>query len=142
LLKESEMPQFSDKSQAHLAQAHPELARLFNEVIKGFDITILDGQRGRAAQERAYALGNSRAHFGQSAHNWAPAVAVDVVPYPVDWEDTARFKALAVYVKPIAKRMGIPVAWGGDFESIRDLPHWELSPWREWAKHSKLIGSK
>jgi peptidoglycan L-alanyl-D-glutamate endopeptidase CwlK len=131
------MPKFSAASKARLAQAHPLLQKLFNAVILETDCTVLDAQRGKAAQEAAFAARRSRAHFGQSAHNWSPAVALDVVPYPLDWENTAAFRALAAVVKRKAKELGIPIAWGGDWKTLVDMPHYELSPWRDWAKKSK-----
>ena len=145
------MPTFSAVSRKRLAQAHPQLQRLMNECIKGpIDFTILDSQRGRAAQEKAFKAGNSKAHFGQSAHNWNPALALDVAPYPIDWDNRARFIQLGQQViLPTAKTLKIPVRWGGDWnmngkitdEKFSDLPHYELTPWREYAKRSALIGS-
>src|SRR5690349_12542941 len=133
------MPSFSAASKKALAQAHPLLQQLFAEVIKEFDCKVLDAQRGRAKQEEAFRRGNSRAHFGQSPHNYAPAIALDVVPYPLDWEDIPSFKALGKVVKAKAKALQIPISWGGDWSSLKDYPHYELAPWRDFAKKSKLI---
>ncbi len=123
-----------------LSQAHPLLKQLFDAVADDPhcpDFVILDAQRGRKAQEEAFEDGHSRAHFGQSAHNWAPAVALDVCPYPIDWNDFARFKDLAVIVKRHAAKLSIPIGWGGDWTKLKDMPHYELTPWREFAKQSK-----
>jgi hypothetical protein len=44
----------------------------------------------------------------------------------------------------IAKEKGIPLRSGldwnmdGNFKDGWDAPHYELTPWREWAKKSKL----
>lgn len=135
------MPTFGTKSKENLLQAHPLLQKLFNEVIKEIDCTVLDAQRGRAAQEKAFKAGRSRAHFGQSAHNYSPAVALDVVPFPLDWNDTASFRKLAAVVKRLAAQMNIPIEWGGDWKSLVDMPHYELKPWRIWAAKSSLIGA-
>lgn len=85
----------SAASSRRLAGAHPLLRQLFTAVAAQIPILVLDSQRGRRAQEQALAAGHSRAHFGQSAHNWSPAVALDVVPAPLDWNDFGRFVALA-----------------------------------------------
>ena len=127
------MPTLSAASQRRLAGAHPLLQLLFAAVAAATPIAILDSQRGRAAQERAVALGHSRAHFGQSAHNWTPAIALDVVPYPIDWADLGRFRALAAVVKAEAAARHIPIAWGGDWSALVDMPHYELDPWRSFA---------
>jgi peptidoglycan L-alanyl-D-glutamate endopeptidase CwlK len=134
------MPKLSAASQRRLAGAHPLLRELFAAVAAHTAIVVLDSQRGRAAQERAFALGHSRAHFGQSAHNWAPAVALDVVPAPIDWTDLARFRALAALVKAEAAARKIPLAWGGDWPGLRDMPHYELDPWRAFAASAKPFG--
>lgn len=132
------MPKFSAKSRAHLAQAHPILQTLFNAVIEKTDCTVLDAQRGRAAQEKAFALGNSRAHFGQSAHNFVPAVALDVVPYPLDWADTKAFQALAKIVLETAREQGADITWGGTFTTIKDMPHYELGNWKSLVAAHKV----
>ena len=40
--------------------------------------------------------------------------AVDVAPYPIDWNDKERFYYFAGVVMGIAIQMGIPLRWGGD----------------------------
>lgn len=131
------MPSLSAASQRRLDGAHPLLRQLFTVVAAKTPIVVLGSQRGRAAQERAFTLGHSRAHFGQSAHNWSPAIALDVVPDPVDWSDLPRFRALAALVKAEAHAQGIPLVWGGDWTSITDMPHYELDPWRSFAAKAK-----
>ena len=130
------MPFLSAASQRRLDGAHPLLRQLFTAVAADVPIAILDSQRGRAAQEQAFALGHSRAHFGQSAHNWQPALALDVVPFPIDWNDLSRFRALGALVKAKAIAFGIPIVWGGDWPTLQDMPHYELSPWREFARQA------
>lgn len=131
------MPTLSAVSRTRLAGAHPLLQRLFTAVADDIAILILDGQRGREAQERAFALGHSHAHFGQSAHNWAPAVALDVAPVPLDWSDVAAFAALAKLVKTKAAALDVPIAWGGDWSALKDMPHYELDPWRKFAAEAR-----
>lgn len=135
------------KSRQRLAGAHPLLQRLFEEVARQTPIMILDSQRGREAQEKAFKAGNSKVHFGDSAHNWSPSVALDVAPKPLDWNNRAPFIALSKIVLPTAKSMGIPIRWGGDWnmngvltdEKFSDLPHYELHPWRDFAKRDCVL---
>lgn len=142
------MPNFGTASKKALAQAHPELQRWLNAGIKIVDFKILDSTRGKLAQERAFANGNSKAHFGQSAHNYSPAIAVDLFPKPYDWNDRQSFIDLWHVMgwwdgkkgAGLAKSMEIPIRWGGDWNMDGnlsdgwDLPHYELHPWRTWAK--------
>lgn len=142
------MPKFSKRSLLARAELHPKLQELVDEAIKEVDFVILDAQRGRAEQEKAFKAKNSKAHFGQSAHNWKPAVALDLCPYPIDFNNVVGFRVIAKTMLAIAKRLDIPLRWGGDWdmdgdwkdERFLDWGHFELHPWREWAKSSKLIG--
>lgn len=130
------------KSAKALSTAHPLLQKLIGEVVKTnpkLRFRILDARRGRADQEKAYALGHSRAHFGQSAHNYSPAIALDIVPVPLDWNDIASFIALSKPILAKAAELKIQISWGGSWSSIKDFPHYELDPWRTYAAQSALF---
>lgn len=128
------MPAFGVESLKQRATIHADLQRLFDEVIKYYDCKIMEGHRGEAAQNEAYAKGNSKLKFPHGKHNSYPSKAVDVYPYPIDMKDTARFYFFAGYVKATADRLGIKIRWGGDWDSdgnlkentFNDLVHFEL----------------
>lgn len=130
------MPRFSRASEAALASAHPDLQRLFREVIKYADCKVLEGHRDKVAQDAAVATGHSKVRWPKSKHNSLPSLAVDVVPYPINWKDTKRFYFLAGFVKGVASQLGLIVRWGGDWDSdgdfadqsFMDLPHYEIRP--------------
>lgn len=141
---------FDTASTKRLAGAHPLLQKLLVEARKRIAFTIMDSQRGRAAQTKAYKAGHSKATFGNSAHNYAPAVAVDLAPIPLDWSKTQPFidiwNIIGYYNpstktgKGLAKDMAIPLRWGGDWnmngkwtDDGWDFPHYELTPWRNYA---------
>jgi peptidoglycan L-alanyl-D-glutamate endopeptidase CwlK len=128
---------FDKRSAERLAQAHPLLQKLMTEARKEIPFQILQSQRGRVEQNRAYAEGHSKARFGQSAHNWSPAIALDIAPIPLDWKNTAAFRKLANVILPLAKKLDIPITWGGSWKTLVDMPHYELRPWREWAAKAK-----
>jgi peptidoglycan L-alanyl-D-glutamate endopeptidase CwlK len=144
------MPTFGTQSLANRAKLHPLLQKLVDEMIKEIDFKVLDATRGRAAQTKAFLQGNSKAKFGQSAHNYSPAIAVDLFPAPYKWEGKeaeAAFLRLGAVGLRCAAKLGIPVRWGGDWNmdgskttsDAWDKPHFELNPWREYAKQSKLF---
>lgn len=120
------MPDFSKSSRKALATAHPELQRLFNEVIKTFDCKVVCGHRGRADQDKAFADGFSKVKWPKSKHNKVPSLAVDVIPWPSGYKDEQEFHKLAGFVQGIAAQMKISVQWGGDWKKFRDLPHWQI----------------
>lgn len=139
------MPVFGAASKAALVKCHPHLQAIANEAIKEIDFRVLDATRGRDDQERAFAAGKSKVHFGQSAHNYVPAIAYDLFPAPYDWNNRQAFISLSKVILRIAKAKDIPIRWGGDWNGDGnladgwDMPHYELNPWREWAKKSKLF---
>lgn len=132
------MPRFSKASEAQLATLHPDLRRVLREAIRFIDFTIVEGHRGKAAQDAAYAKGNSQVKWPKGNHNSFPSRAVDVTPYPVDWSDTAaqaeRLCYLAGHIRGIAFTLGVRLRWGGDWdqdddtrnERFRDRYHLEL----------------
>lgn len=138
---------FSQQSKNSIAKLHPKLRAIVEEAIDEIDFKVLDSTRGRAAQTKAFMQGNSKAKFGQSAHNYVPAIAMDLFPAPYDWNNIAAFDRLAKVIMRIAKEHGTPIRWGGDWNmdgdktksDAWDKPHFELHPWRDWAKGSKLF---
>ena len=121
------MNSFSKRSKENLESCHPSLQRLFNEVIKHRDCSVIYGYRGREEQERVFNEGKSKAHFGDSKHNYSPSLAVDVMPYPIQWNDKNGIMDFADFVKDTAFKLGIGIRWGGDFTNFFDGPHYELT---------------
>jgi len=121
------MPTFSKSSADKLATCDERLQRLFNEVIKYTDCTVVCGTRNKEAQEAAFEAGNSKVHWPNSQHNSLPSLAADVVPYPIDWYDVERFKAFSMLVLDCATKLGIEVEWGGNWtHGFVDYPHWQV----------------
>lgn len=128
------MPTFGKTSRKRLSQCDPRLQQLFNEVIKNYDCSILQGHRSEEEQNRYFDEGKSKVRYPNSKHNSKPSRAVDVAPYPLDWNNTNRFYHFAGCVQGIATQMGIKIRWGGDWDSdkdfsdqnFNDLPHFEL----------------
>lgn len=125
---------FSKRSSGRLEECHPDLQKLFFEVIKHVDCTVICGFRNEADQMEAFRAGKSRVTFPNSKHNLLPSMAVDVVPFPIDWSDLKRFYMFVGFVRGIAKSMNINIRcgadWDGDFDikdqNFHDLPHFEL----------------
>lgn len=118
------MPNFGRKSSRNLLQCHPYLVRLFQEVVKTFDCSIIVGHRGEAEQNMAYLQEKSTKDWPHSKHNQEPSLAVDVVPWPFnenDWGDKERFYFMAGHVLGIAGQLGIDIRWGGDWDRDKDI---------------------
>ena len=128
------MAKFGRKSRERLATAHPDLQKIFNEVIKYVDCSVLEGHRDERTQDRLFEEGKTKVRYPLGRHNTKPSRAVDVVPYPVDWDDRERFTLFAGFVLGLARGMGISIRWGGDWDvdfqvsdnRFDDFPHYEL----------------
>jgi hypothetical protein len=119
-------------------------------VIDIVDHKITDGFRGQVEQDQAFAEGRSERKWPDGDHNVEPSVAVDAVPYPVDYGgpllnddgtlnkknliELLRFYHFAGVVRGVADSMDIPVTWGGDWDGdfdftdqkFNDLCHYQL----------------
>ena len=123
------MYKWSKKSSDLLATCDNRLQDLANMMLERseFDLTITDGYRTKDEQEKAFNDGKSRAKFGKSKHNVFPSQAIDIVPYPIDWNTkNPRWNQMALNAMWCAGRLGIEITWGGNFVSLKDLPHFEL----------------
>ena len=128
------MPRFGKRSKERLATCEKDLQMLFNEVIKYVDCSILEGHRKKDRQDSLFKEGKTKVKYPRGRHNASPSRAVDVVPYPVNWEDRERMTLFAGFVLGIARSMGIKLRWGGDWNmnfevddnKFDDFPHFEI----------------
>lgn len=127
-------------------ELHPMLRDKASRIIERMDgrVAWYCGFRGRDEQEDAYRAGVSRARFGDSPHNFVPALAVDLVLNPARvrvaahpdaphwpwlWDDRSP-EAVEAWsmLDDEAKREGLVRITLG--RSRPDLPHLELPDWR------------
>ena len=87
------------------------LVNVLNEVVKYFDITIIEGLRSQERQNELVAQGKSKTKFGKHVQG----KAVDIAPYPIDWDSRDDFHYLGGFVLGVASKMGIDIRWGGDW---------------------------
>lgn len=139
--KDCTMPKFSQQSFSKLSTCHSDLQALFYEVIKYFDCMVLEGYRNKEDQEKDFAAGTTTLHYPNGKHNHNPSMAVDVTPYPPNFNDMKRSTWFAGYVMGIAQKlkeegkMNHLVRWGGSWDGLGkmdtscqldDLEHFEL----------------
>lgn len=106
-------------------------ASAFLKELKRQDLPFFAFQfyRGRKEQEAAFVNGTTKAHFGESPHNFG--MAVDIVHFGKYWDLTnVQWSLLGVIGKEVARKKGIKITWGGDWK-FYDPAHWELSDWQE-----------
>jgi peptidoglycan L-alanyl-D-glutamate endopeptidase CwlK len=119
------MPNFSSTSRNKLRTLDGKLQRLLCEVIKNYDFCILEGSRTEERQKELIKEGKSQTM--NSKHLCKPwSKAVDICPYPIDWDDLNRFHELAGHILERAAIMNIKIKWGGHWESFKDYVHFQL----------------
>lgn len=115
------------------AECSPQLQAVLDAAIKcsAIDFSLVCGYRDELNQTRAFEDEKSNARWLESPHNYKPSFAVDVYPYPVDWEDERPFNYIGGLITGIGAAHGVPITWGGSWKSFKDLPHFELTNWKE-----------
>ena len=120
---------WGNTSKDRLATCDKRLQDLANMMLERspFDLTVTCGYRTEQEQNEAYKNGKSRAKFGQSKHNVFPSKAVDICPYPINWDGKdPRWQEMALNAMWCSGKLGVEITWGGSFKSIKDLPHFEM----------------
>ena len=128
------MAKFGKTSKKRLASSDERLQKVFNEVIKYIDCSVLEGHRSEERQNKLFEEGKTKVKYPKGRHNSNPSRAVDVTPYPVDWNDRERQTLFAGFVLGIARSMDIRLRWGGDWDldfkvmdnRFDDFPHFEI----------------
>ncbi len=138
------MPKLSIKSITTLSHCDDRIITLMNKVITRYDFTIISGHRTPAEQlalfekgrewrdghlitvDRKKVVTECDGTLRKSMHNELPSMAIDIAPYPIDWNDLNRFIELSKIVKEEAEKLGIKITWGGDFKTLKDYPHYQI----------------
>lgn len=116
-----------------LANVHPDLVRLVVDAGKGgLELVVIQGARTVAEEQADMASGHSAlTNPMDSKHVIGPnrpqALAVDVAPYPTNWQDIPAFQAMGANLKALADTIGVRITWGGDWQTLKDFDHVELA---------------
>ena len=124
------MPRFGRRSKERLKGVNVKLVNVVNELIKIMDVTIIEGLRSKERQEQLLAEGKTKTRYSKHIEG----KAVDLAPYPIDWNDRERFHYMGGMIRGIGKQMNVNIRWGGDWNKdfqvadnqFDDFPHFEL----------------
>ena len=132
------MAKFGRKSNLNLQTCHPDLKRLFREVVKTYDCTVLWGHRGEDQQNEMYSSNPpiTKVQYPNSKHNSLPSKAADVAPWingRICFEPRQCYD-FAGYVKRVAEQLNIKLRRGADWDgdgdindqTFRDIIHFEI----------------
>ena len=132
-------------SRKKLEGLHPNLVAVVTRAIEVTtqDFSVLCGVRTLAEQKELYAQGRTKpgkivTWTLKSRH--LPAEdglgrAVDLAPYPIDWDSSFKFDAIAAAMMQASKELNIPIRWGANWDQDgkprergeNDSPHFELA---------------
>ena len=124
------MPRFGKKSISNLRGVNIKLINVLNQAIKHFDFTVIEGKRSLETQKEYVAKGASKTL--ESKH--LEGKAVDIAPYPIDFDDEERFVYLGGFILGVASQLGVKLRWGLDWDmdtytkdtKFRDIGHFEI----------------
>ena len=132
------------KSLSRLHGVHPDLVAVVKRAIEitTQDFSVLCGVRTVNEQKELYAQGRTKpgniVTWTLKSNHFASADgfghAVDLVPYPVDWETLSKFDAISEAMMRAAEELGVTIRWGADWDMdglVRepgesDSPHFEI----------------
>ena len=132
--------QLSQRSLQRLEGVDPKLVAVVKRAIQitTQDFSVLEGLRTKERQAELYAQGRTAPGPVVTWTMDSPHLhgrAVDLVPYPVDWNDLSKFDAIAEAMFEAADYLGVKLRWGADWDmdgkprekSESDSPHFELA---------------
>ena len=111
------MYKFGKRSRERLKGVDARLVNDLNELIKIMDVTIIEGLRSKERQEQLLAQGKTKTKYSKHIEG----KAVDLAPYPIDWEDREMFHYMGGMLRGLGKAMGVNIRWGGDWDSDGDI---------------------
>ena len=140
------MPRYGKRSKKRMEGIDSRLRKVLDELIKIMDVTIIEGVRSAEKQQEYFIKGKSKIDGVTKKGQHQKGKAVDLAPYPIDWDDLHRFYYFSGFVLATAKvlkdlgEITHDIRWGGnwrgfekgiiDFKknTFNDLPHFELLP--------------
>lgn len=112
-----------------LVGVHADLVKVVMLAAERIGFVVTEGLRTKAKQLQMVQAGHS-----QTMHSrHLTGHAVDLAPTlngKVRW-DWPAFYPLADTVKAAAAELQVPIEWGGDWQTFKDGPHFQL-PWKEY----------
>ena len=111
------MYKFGKRSKSRLKGVDSRLVNVLNELIKIMDVTIIEGLRSKERQQELLAQVKTKVKYSKHMEG----KAVDLAPYPIDWNDREMFHYMGGMLRGLGKAMGVNIRWGGDWDSDGDI---------------------
>jgi peptidoglycan L-alanyl-D-glutamate endopeptidase CwlK len=145
---------FGSTSRSRLDTVHAKLRKVCERALEltTVDFMVLEGVRTPERQRQLYGQGRTTAECTKAGisvlyakphlqkvtwtlkSNHFAGRAVDLVPWPIDWNTPAKFNAISRAMFAAAKELGVSLRWGADWDEDgisrergeSDSPHFEL----------------
>jgi peptidoglycan L-alanyl-D-glutamate endopeptidase CwlK len=111
------MYRFGRKSKERLKGVDHRLIKVLDELIKIMDVTVIEGLRSEERQKELLEKGATKVKYSRHMEG----KAVDLAPYPIDWENRDGFHYMGGMIRGIAHQLGLKIRWGGDWNSDGDV---------------------
>ena len=102
------MYKFGRKSKERLKGVDHRLIKVLDELIKIMDVTIIEGLRSEERQKELLEKGATKVKYSRHMEG----KAVDLAPYPIDWENRDGFHYMGGMIRGIAHQLGLKILLG------------------------------
>lgn len=127
------MFKLSNKSLDRLKGVHPDLVKVVKRAIELTEIDFSVGEGLRTIERQKELVAKGASQTMKSRHLTGHAVDLyAIVDGTVSWE-WKYYSKISESVLKAAKELGVDVEWGGNWKTIKDGPHFQLT----WAKYPK-----
>lgn len=128
------MRQWSNRSLSNMRGIHPDLRGVLDRALQEspVDFVVTEGLRTLARQRELLRIGasttmNSRHLTGHAVDLYAWVdLDVDGKVEFVEMSNPRLMKQIADAIKAAALAEDVPIVWGGDWRTFKDMPHFEL----------------
>lgn len=129
------------RSKDNLKGVHPDLVKVVELAIQRTkqDFVVIEGLRTKERQAELLKKGATRTL--NSRH--LTGHAVDMVPWVngnVSW-DWKFYSEIRSAMMQAAGELGVEIEWGGNWDSFKDGPHWQL-PWSKYPIQAEVKAPK
>lgn len=127
------MFKLSNKSLDRLKGVHPDLVKVVKRSIELTEVDFSIGEGLRTIERQKDLVAKGASQTMKSRHLTGHAVDLYAfVDSTVSWE-WKYYAKISDAVLKAAKELGVDVEWGGNWKTIKDGPHFQLT----WAKYPK-----
>lgn len=117
---------WSKRSREVLVTLTPDLIYLMNKLADVRDVSLIWGYRDKELQNSFYRKGTG-VRYPFSKHNVYPSLAVDVVPYPSQYDSIEELNMMLGSIQALSHMLNITIRLGKYFPTRKDYAHIEIA---------------